>query len=155
MIVSATVAATANTLEWILAPGTPSRGLSLLCGTISVNQPGEKFTPIDTYMLHKLSLDWLQSGLSMKKDEKTVVITHHIPSPSGIHPKYAGGELNHAFHSDLDDFIITNKPSLWIHGHTHDSMEYVIGETKIICNPRGYYPNDLNEKFKDDLIIEI
>jgi predicted phosphodiesterase len=29
-------------------------------------------------------------------------------------------------------------PKLIVHGHTHDPCDYMIGETRVICNPRGY-----------------
>ena len=46
---------------------------------------------------------------------------------------------NGAYSSNLDDFIINNpKIKTWIHGHTHESFDYMIGSTQIVCNPRGY-----------------
>ncbi len=30
------------------------------------------------------------------------------------------------------------KAVLWIHGHTHDSFDYVHNGTRVVCNPRGY-----------------
>jgi hypothetical protein len=39
----------------------------------------------------------------------------------------------------LDDFI-ESRPQirLWLHGHTHHNFNYWIGETRVVCNPRGY-----------------
>jgi hypothetical protein len=31
-------------------------------------------------------------------------------------------------------------PALWIHGHTHDSFDYLVGPTRIVCNPKGNGP---------------
>ena len=47
--------------------------------------------------------------------------------------------MNGAFASDLDDFI-AYRPQirLWTHGHTHEPFDYMIGETRVVCNPRGY-----------------
>ncbi len=28
--------------------------------------------------------------------------------------------------------------ALGIHGHTHDSFDYVLRGTRVVCNPRGY-----------------
>lgn len=30
------------------------------------------------------------------------------------------------------------QPTLWIHGHTHEKADYMIGNTRIVSNPRGY-----------------
>lgn len=67
-----------------------------------------------------------------------VVITHHYPSSLSIHPMYAGDELNRFFHCDMEDTIIRVNPKVWIHGHTHKPFDYTFGETRVICNPRGY-----------------
>ena len=47
--------------------------------------------------------------------------------------------VNGAYSSDLSEFIL-DRPQikLWTHGHTHDTFDYMIGTTRIVCNPRGY-----------------
>ena len=47
--------------------------------------------------------------------------------------------MNGAYSSDLSEFIL-DRPQikLWTHGHTHDPYDYMIGSTRIVCNPRGY-----------------
>ena len=116
---------------------------------------GIELAPNDTCRFHQSSINWLQSELTLNQFDKTIVVTHHIPSPSGIHEKYRGDDLNPAFYSDLDELMKSSEPNLWIHGHTHESMNYQIGRTNLICNPRGYFPFDLNEYFVNDLIYEI
>lgn len=81
--------------------------------------------------------------LSGKDNSKTVIVTHHMPSFSAVHPQYRSNDtvtkcLNHAFASDLDDFICEHKPAAWIFGHTHSAYHSNVGDTQIICNPRGY-----------------
>jgi hypothetical protein len=34
---------------------------------------------------------------------------------------------------------------LWVHGHTHDSFDYTIKGTRVVCNPRGYARDGVNE----------
>lgn len=74
-----------------------------------------------------------------------IVVTHHSPSYRGLSSKYKGNCLNPGFHSNLDELILNRKPKLWIHGHTHDSLDYTIGDTRVICNPRGYASSHHNE----------
>ena len=43
------------------------------------------------------------------------------------------------YSSSLDEFIMDHPQiKLWTHGHTHEPFDYMIGETRIFCNPRGY-----------------
>ena len=46
---------------------------------------------------------------------------------------------------------------LWVHGHTHDSFDYTINGTRVVCNPRGYVIDGVNEnaRFDPDLVIAI
>ena len=44
---------------------------------------------------------------------------------------------------------------LWVHGHTHDAHDYVLNDTRIVCNPRGYFGYERSEDYKSDLVIEI
>jgi len=39
----------------------------------------------------------------------------------------------------LDQFIL-DRPGikLWTHGHTHEDFDYMLGSTRVVCNPRGY-----------------
>jgi hypothetical protein len=39
-----------------------------------------KLAPRDTELKHVRSLNWLQDALTVKQDQKTVVVTHHVPS---------------------------------------------------------------------------
>mgnify|MGYP000290589194 FL=1 len=75
-----------------------------------------------------------------KNNLPVVVCTHHSPSKASTHPRYTNDVImNGAYSSDLSEFILDNPEiKLWTHGHTHDSFEYKIGDTTIMCNPRGY-----------------
>ena len=73
-------------------------------------------------------------------EDKFVVVGHHSPSRASTHPKYKHEKLmNGAYSSNLDDFILNNRQiKLWTHGHTHEDFDYMIGTTRVVCNPRGY-----------------
>jgi predicted phosphodiesterase len=72
--------------------------------------------------------------------EADIIVSHHCPSYQSVHPKYYGSPCNASFSSNLDDEILSmkNPPKLWIHGHTHDVFDYMLGKTRVICWPRGY-----------------
>jgi hypothetical protein len=46
---------------------------------------------------------------------------------------------------------------LWVHGHTHDSFDYVVNGTRVVCNPRGYAQYGVNEnpRFDPGFVIDI
>lgn len=80
------------------------------------------------------------TGCLGESDQKYVVCTHHTPSHKSCHEMYKHDTLmNGAYHSNLEDFIL-DRPQikLWTHGHTHEDFDYMIGDTRVVCNPRGY-----------------
>jgi Icc-related predicted phosphoesterase len=83
------------------------------------------------------------------EDYSTVVVSHHAPSYLSSSSEYKGDLLNAAFLSDLSEEILTYRPSLWIHGHLHTSSDYILGGTRIICNPLGYQGRQINKDFLD------
>ncbi|MBC8318821.1 MAG: metallophosphoesterase [Desulfobulbaceae bacterium] len=119
-----------------------------------IEKNGKPFSPVDALMEHERSKKWLVRELT-ESAEPVMVITHHAPSYNSINGKFRGNRLNPAFASHLDEIIREYQPRLWIHGHMHDSFDYMIGETRIVCNPRGYAGYQLNERFKIDLVIEV
>jgi predicted phosphodiesterase len=100
-----------------------------------------KLLPEDTLLEHQKTIDFLNTTLSEHKDEKVVVVGHHAPSTLSVKPRYENDHLtNGAFRSDLSEFILNNPQiKLWTHGHTHSPFDYMVGTTRIVCNPRGYW----------------
>ncbi len=99
-----------------------------------------KLKPADTVERHKLTRDYIALIADENKDKKIVVCTHHSPSFQSCHPQYAYDKImNGAYHSDLSELIL-DRPQikLWTHGHTHHPFDYMIGECRVVCNPRGY-----------------
>jgi Icc-related predicted phosphoesterase len=115
---------------------------TILNGARTVNEWGKpaRLTPEDTVVLHKKSMDYINHVVDNDPDKKYIVVGHHCPSMKSVHPKYAHDKImNGAFASDLDDFIAYRPQiKLWTHGHTHEPFDYIIGETRVVCNPRGY-----------------
>ena len=83
-------------------------------------------------------MEWLEACFARPHPGPTVGITHFAPSLRSVAPQFAGSPVNACFVSDLDAHILRWQPALWLHGHTHDSFDYRIGSTRIVCNPRGY-----------------
>lgn len=115
------------------------------------------FTPADSATLFNLHSAWLARRLAEPQAGPTVVITHHAPSRMSIHPKFAGSLLNACFVSDAEPLVRASRARLWIHGHTHDSFDYFVDETRVVCNPRGYAKAGVNENplFDPDFMVEV
>lgn len=118
---------------------------------------GALFTPGDSARLFKMHSSWLERRLAHPHDGATVVITHHAPSRASIHPRFAGSLLNACFVSAAERMVEHSGACLWIHGHLHDSFDYRLSETRVVCNPRGYAKNGINENplFDANFTIEI
>lgn len=105
---------------------------------------------------HVESLEWLKLELEKPFLGKTVVITHHAPSVLSNDPTFNDSPIVGAFCNRLDDWIsgLASPPELWIHGHCHNSSDYLIGRTRVLCNPGGY-PFALNDDYKPEMIVDI
>jgi len=121
---------------------------------IRVSPEFRKLRSIDTALFHSRSLSWLQNELLSVNPQKTIVITHHAPSSSSIPVRYRSDLLSAAFASALDDFVIKSGVKLWIHGHIHDYFDYKLGNTRVVCNPRGY-PDENLFSFNPELVVEL
>jgi UDP-2,3-diacylglucosamine pyrophosphatase LpxH len=113
------------------------------------------FSPMDSVKLHNQSLLWLKSMLDKPFEGKTVVVTHHLPSMQSVADRFIDEPLSACFASNLDDLF--GGMVLWVHGHTHDSFDYVANGTRVICNPRGCATSDYieNHDFSPGLVVEI
>jgi len=121
------------------------------------HKDGSTLTPEETVNYHEICKAYIFDQISKAKANKgkTIVISHHCVSPQSVHPNYEGDILNAAFFTDLTEEITQNGPDIWIHGHTHCSFDYNIGETRIICNPFGYLEREENPDFMFWRTVEV
>lgn len=112
----------------------------------------------DVYARHRESVKFLEEEFKNEFDGTTVVITHHAPTFKSIHPKYLGKielmDMNHLFASHLHELVLKSKAKYWFHGHTHDTFDYMVGKTNIICNPHGYPSEHYKNGFVGWLVLE-
>ncbi len=113
-----------------------------------------RFMPRHALARHQRELAFIEKTLATPFDGPTVVCSHHGPSFRSVPEEYDEDLLSAAFSSRLDAVIERHQPALWIHGHTHDSMDYMIGDTRVVCNPAGYQHSP-NLAFRWDCVIEI
>lgn len=101
---------------------------------------GGYFLPQDSVEDHYAFRRALDEVLELHPTSPVVVCGHHAPSKASTHPRYKTEyHMNGAYSTNLDNFILDRRQiKLWTHGHTHESFDYMIGTTRIFCNPRGY-----------------
>jgi len=116
---------------------------------------GESILPEDTVDLFYESKRYIFDAMKNAGARRTVIVTHHGISPQSINERFKGDSLNCAFMTDLSSDILNNGPDLWIHGHTHNSFDYMIGTTRVIVNPYGYEDVEVNSQYAKDLVIEL
>jgi predicted phosphodiesterase len=113
----------------------------------------------DVASRHARTLQYFRSVLAEQHDRKFVVVGHHSPSFQSMHPMYQAQTLmNGGYHSDLSEFIMDHPQiRLWTHGHTHHPFDYVIGETRVVCNPRGYENDGYSEQtgWNPNIVLEV
>lgn len=114
---------------------------------------------MDTVKRHRKTLEHIGVVIdNAPYDKKIVVVGHHSPSFQSVDSRYKDELLNGAYASNLSDFILDHpRITLWTHGHMHNFNDYMIGPTRIVCNPRGYCQGDYGEDTGWDinLIVEI
>ena len=103
-----------------------------------------KLRPAHIMHRHQQTLAYLKVVLPDMKDKKVVFVGHHGPSSMSTHPRYVNETLmNGGYRSELSEMILDNPQiKLWTHGHMHDPFDYMIGTTRVVCNPRGYAGHD-------------
>lgn len=67
-----------------------------------------------------------------------IVVSHVLPSPKCIALKFQGDSFNHCYANEWTEFIEESDIDYWIHGHSHDRLYVMIGNTMVLRNPYGY-----------------
>ena len=106
--------------------------------------------------VHKRDLAFIKKAVAESKAEKKVVVTHHTPSRLLVAPEFQGSILECGFTVDLTDYIETSGIDLWIYGHSHRSIDRLIGHTQVVSNQVGYFFYGENLKnFSGDRYVDL
>ena len=112
-----------------------------------------KFLPADTTGWNRKAGKVISSTLWEYRNMKKVVITHHLPSEKSSSLEFVGSRLNPAFYSRHDHLV--KQADLWIHGHTHHAKDYMLDNTRVVCNPGGYTMEHGKNGFDPHFTVEI
>jgi Icc-related predicted phosphoesterase len=116
-------------------------------------KPWLRFRPQEAVLLHHRSKTAIAEMLAVPFAGPTVVVSHHAVHWNSIHPRFHSDPVTGAFVSDQSAVIERYQPTLWVHGHVHNSADYYIGPSRVICNPHGYGPE--NADFDGALVLEL
>jgi predicted phosphodiesterase len=92
------------------------------------------------------------------RDMKKIVVTHYLPSYQSVPERFKEDGGNCIFVAESCEDYLRDEDlhfDLWLHGHTHDSNDYLVGKKRVISNPKGRGGKDANGKYNNQLIIEI
>ena len=109
-----------------------------------------RLRPADLIAKSRAAYNWLAQELSTPFDGKTVVVTHHAPTPDYL-SEDVEGHLAAAYANDWSDLL--GKVDLWVYGHTHVAASFTKNGCRVVSNPRGYPGQDTG--FDPDLLIEL
>jgi predicted phosphodiesterase len=109
-----------------------------------------RLRPDDVASKNRLAREWLTQELSKPFNGKTVVITHHAPTPSVAGDK-TDGHLSAAYANHWPELI--EKAGLWVFGHTHQSVDVELAGYRIISNPLDYPGEETGFRANFEVVI--
>lgn len=125
----------------------------------SIRHEGRPLTPADTVPLHRRAVDYLwRTAAAPYDDGHTVVVTHHAPSLRSVPTGFRDDRIADCFASNLDDLVIDSDAMLWVHAGVYGPVDYMLGDTRVVANPRGLARGDeMRESpyFSADYAIEM
>jgi hypothetical protein len=115
------------------------------------------FEPEDARAMHLACVAWFRDRLSTPHPGPTVCVSHHGVSRMSVGERWEADPATAAFASDLMGLIDGHQPELWCHGHTHESHDYRLGRTRVVCNPKGYGTAGMEENklFDPRLVVAV
>lgn len=129
------------------------------------------WSPVDALRVHERDRAHIDAALAVEHDGPTVVVTHHAPHYDSITDRRRRPgtvAISPAYASDLSALIEARQPELWVHGHTHDSVDYQVASTRstrVMSNPKGYGPHvgvwssvdggPENAEFNPNMVVEV
>lgn len=114
---------------------------------------GVAFGPERAIEVYQRSIAWLRQSIAAASGP-IVVMTHHAPSRRSLGSEDLKKVSSAAYASNCDELVENSGALLWVHGHVHHSLDYQIGRTRVLCNPRGY-SKALNPNFNPELVVEL
>lgn len=118
----------------------------------------QNFSTDEAAKLFYKHFDYIKAAYEQRNGRKVVVVTHFLPALECISPRFwnPADLINDYFANDLGNYVADMEDTVWMFGHTHDPIDKVIGNTRIVCNPHGYWTaQDEGQDFDPYKLIEV
>jgi predicted phosphodiesterase len=104
-----------------------------------------RLRPTHALTRHLETRMFLQQGLRRPAHGRLVVITH-----MGFHAEAVRPDLEHdVISAAYTSRALIEGADLWVYGHTHESRDFLSGNTRVVSNAKGYGPWRANEKWEN------
>lgn len=110
-----------------------------------------RWTPVDHEKEFNKFVENFVPWLKNTEGKKRIVITHFMPTEQLTHERFKASQLNPYFTANMEKYM--GWDGYWFCGHGHDGKDIMVGDTRIVMNPKGYGKE--NPDFKANLILEI
>lgn len=115
----------------------------------------DDFTPSRAMDINRTQRQFIKHAYEQTSG-KRVIVTHFMPARECIHPRWKDDNLlNNYFSNDMGEWIKTLSNTTWIYGHTHDPADFMLGDTRMVCNPRGYTNESRPDNWNPNKVIEV
>lgn len=133
----------------------PQRAAELLeRNFLSDNVAIEGWSPARQVEEHKKGRSFIEAKLKEPFHGHKVVVSHHTPHRNSVHVRYDGSPHNACFTTDLSSVLEDfSAPDLWVHGAVHSNHDYFVGNTRVICNSRGYFGE--NPEYVEEFVVDL
>jgi len=98
----------------------------------------ERLRPMDTVIRNLASRNFIAQTCREAQADRIVVVTHHGCVREALRRGTETDILSAAYVSDSPELL--ESVDLWIYGHTHESRDFIVGQTRIVTNSKGYGP---------------
>lgn len=102
-------------------------------------KPDQRFTPAHQTRAFLRSKAYIEAELKKPKTGPRVVVSHTIPHPAGVSPRFADNAFGVFFNNDFSNLLASaDAPEAWIFGNNLDGCDVQVGHTRLLSNPHGH-----------------
>lgn len=116
---------------------------------------GNRLNSKDYNFLHQQCVAFLERELTNNKSEKTIVVSHHIPTKKANGFIGSDPVIGQAFVVNLDSLLDKYKIDYWIYGHNHKNKNCEAFGVQFKSNQLGYIHQNEHKDFNREAIIEV
>ncbi|KPW38774.1 hypothetical protein ALP45_01626 [Pseudomonas coronafaciens pv. atropurpurea] len=109
-----------------------------------------RLRPADLVAKNEATRAFLSQELAQPFQGKTFIVTHHCPIPE-VAGDEQDGHVSAAYYNRWHQLL--ERTDYWAFGHTHHSVDLVVGGCRLLSNQRGYPGEDCG--FDPAKIIEV